>query len=180
MKLTQRLALYSLGGLIALGTVVELPHAKHFKQTSLVAKVDVATMTTEADLIVSGTVSKRLGTTRKTDQTGEDMVYTRWQIIPDQALKGQGNQPIIVWTAGGQYLTTVVDAEDQPTFVVGQRVLVFLQQLPDVNNAYRTVGEFQGKFSLSNTGSTAEATQDTTGESQSQVSLEATIHQHLK
>lgn len=180
MTLPYRISLYGALGVVALAAIIELPHAKHFTQSSLVAKVDVPTMTKDADVIMTGTVGQRLSTIRKTDSTGEDMVYTRWQITPDQVLKGQSNKPIIVWTAGGQYLTTIVDAEDQPTFVVGQHVLVFLQQFPGVKNVYRTVGEFQGKFSLSDSSKAAIATQDSTNDQQPQTALEATISENLK
>lgn len=174
-SLTKRITLYVIVGAIVGLAVVELPHAKRYTQHGLVERVDVPTMTKDADLAVIGVVKKRLGTTRQTDATGEDMVYTRWLIQPDRTIKGRASASVIVRTMGGRYGLTVVDVEDQPTFEVGEKVMLFLQSYPGWSSDYRVVGEFQGKFTLNGSGTGAKAVQAETDKQYSLGELEQAV-----
>lgn len=180
MTTNKRLPLIISIGMLAALAIVELPHAKHYRQTALVEQLDVTAMSARANAVVTGTVTKQLGTIREMDATGEDMVYTRWRITPDKQLKGSMNKPFIVRTLGGQYLTTIVDAEDQPTFSIGERIIVFLQQIPEWKGDYRVVGEFQGKFKLEDRNGQQIAIQSETKKEQPENDLEQTVNATLK
>jgi len=147
-KIIIRLSIITLVGVIALLAILELPHAGRSTSHGIVAKMELPDLTREADEILIGKVIKKINTFRETGVDGQEMVYTRWLIEPTKKLKGQGQQPIIVRVMGGRYGLTIVEAEDAPSFSVGEKVLVFLSPLPDTTNEYWIRGEFQGKFKI--------------------------------
>lgn len=148
-------------GLLAIMAVYELPKSGNIKYAPLVVKMSVSELTTNAAEIIEGTVVKELGTTREADPNdGQEMVYTRYQIKVDNKLKGTLGSEVVVRVAGGRYLTTEVDAEDQPTLEVGEKIIAFLNKVSDTNNDYIVTGGFQGSFEVNG----SEAVQDETEE----------------
>lgn len=148
MTRNTRLLIYSILGFVAIGAVLELPHTTMYKQSLTIEKLDLPALQQRADTVVRGTVVKKMGTMREVDATGEDMVYTRWQIQINKKYKGRPEGKIIVRTMGGQYLSTIVEAEDQPDLSVKEQVFLFLQAVPGWKGDYRIVGEFQGTYKI--------------------------------
>lgn len=170
MKKIRTIALVCVGMILVTAAIFELPHMKSITQAPLVEQMTVEQMTREASVIVEATVAERLGTIREEDASGDDAVYTRYALEPTNFLKGSSDK-LVVRVLGGRYLTTVVDAEDQPMYEVGQKALVFLTAPSNWQGDFRTVGEFQGKFTIDGTN----ATQDESGDSFTLAELEKTI-----
>lgn len=163
-----------IGITVAVGLLaIELPHAGMSNRDLLVAQIPVERLDNEAQLVVQGAVTKRLGTVREVDETGDEMVYTRWQIKPENTYKGRHQRTVVVRTLGGQFLTTVVEVDDQPRFTVGERVMVYLLEVPNWKGDFRTVGEFQGKFELAGAAADADAIQSGTKKKFKKSELEA-------
>lgn len=177
MTTRQRLPLLILGALLTGGAIIELPHAQRTVVSQVVRVMNIQTMAKEAELVITGKVVGNLGTLRDIGPAGEDMVFTRWRIRPEKELKRATTNEIVVRTLGGQYLTTIIDVEDQPTFTVGERVTLFLRQPADWKGDYRTVGEFQGKFRLEEKNGKRVAIQSETNKEQSLGELEQTVQQ---
>lgn len=127
---------------------LELPHAKRLSIDPVVIAMTTPELAAEADAVVEGTVQRRLGTVRETDASGSEMVYTRWLVRPERVDKGAPGSAVVLRTLGGQYLSTIVEVDDQPTLEAGERALLFLKHIPEWKGDYRAVGEFQGKFRL--------------------------------
>lgn len=171
----KRLSLVALVTLVVGVAAIELPHAGKTTHDLLVVEVPIETLGKEADVVISGTVLKQLGTIREIDATGNEMVYTRWSIKPEKELKGKAGKSIVVRTLGGQFLTTIVEVDDQPTFTVGERVILYARSVPEWKGDLRTVGEFQGKFSITGTAGSETAVQAETTERRSLQQLETEV-----
>lgn len=77
-------------------------------------------------------------------------IHTRVLISPTEVLKGdKGLGTVLVKTIGGQVGNTVAEVSGAPKFVVGERVLVFLEPRKD-GDGYLTLGFYQGKFKVFN------------------------------
>jgi len=177
--MNKRILLYIIIAVISGAAITELPHTKHYQQDALVERLDTTSLSQRSAVIFTGTVTKKLGTIREQDATGEDMVYSRWLIQPDRTLKGASNRTVVVRTLGGQYLTTIVEVEDQPKFSAGEKVLLFLQQPEDWKGDFRTVGEFQGKYSLNSSSGQTVTIQAETGKKQPLSEVESDVAQAL-
>ena len=149
MTIVKRLTIIGAAGVVIGCAILELPHTRVSKVSPMVAKVSLAEMTSKADVVVQGVISKNLGTFRQMGPAGDDMVYTKWLVTPEKFLKGK-SQPITVLVLGGQYLTTSITVEDQPTFAVGDHVVLALTKFPGNSKYYRIEGEFQGAYTVSN------------------------------
>ncbi len=167
-------AIVAVAALLALGGR-ELYYARSITYSPLLAHLSDAQLSKEASLVVTGTVERELGAVRLTDIAGELMVYTRWQIRPDRALKGQLPASLIVRTEGGRVGLTQVIAEDSVTLTKGEQVLLYLQ--PDTASSdLRVVGSLQGHFTLAqDPAGTLRATRQSTNEARSLTDLEALL-----
>lgn len=125
----------------------ELYYARHVTQRSLQIKLNGTALAKNSSAIITGTVEKSLGAKRFTDENGEIMVNTRWQIKVDKNFKGSLPASIVVQTPGGRYGLTEVIVEDAPQLATGDKVLLYLQPYDNTSD-YQVTGQFQGRFSL--------------------------------
>jgi len=104
-------------------------------------KMEVEDLTEEADVILIGKV------TEITTHGGERMIYRRVEVEVERYLKNPLDSPeVFIRVLGGQIGETGVWVEDQPSFDVGERVLVFIYE--ESGGAYQVVGGPQGKYTL--------------------------------
>ncbi len=108
----------------------ELYYARSFDQVILPASVSFDEMVQKAEVIVRGSVTKKLGSQR-TIENGEVMVYTRWQLNVEQAYKGNPGRMIKLKTVGGRYGLTEVRVEGAAKITLGKPVVLFLSKQND-------------------------------------------------
>jgi len=153
MKLSQRLSIIFAGGLLLGVIVLEAPHTGRTTISPILKHMTLEEMTQEADLVVRGTITKKIGTFRQTGPAGNDMVYTKWSFSADEFLKGT-SQPITVVTPGGQYGTTIVEFEDMAQLPLRQPLVLALYQMEQRPGYYRIEGESQGAYAVENNSTT--------------------------
>ncbi len=104
---------------------------------SIVIALDLEELTVEADRIVVGTV-----VWAEPIRIGNGMIRTRHRIQVEQDLRGSGDHEIIVETLGGQVGGLAMRVAGAPSFVLGDRAVVFVRE--DGNAIFHPVGVAQG------------------------------------
>ena len=104
---------------------------------SVVIALDLQELTAEADRIVVGRV-----VWVEPIRTGNGMIRTRYRIRVEQDLRGSGDREIIVETMGGRIGRLAMRVEGAPSFVLGDRAVVFVRGSGDA--IFRPVGMAQG------------------------------------
>lgn len=106
-------------------------------------RMEVPTLVEHSDSVVIGSV-----TTISSKQEPDGRVYTTITLHIDESLKGQKRQTLTIRQLGGRDLeadiATVVPG--MPQFEENERVLLFLQDLPDQSSLI--TGMAQGKFRI--------------------------------
>lgn len=172
MKTSHRLSIILSSGLILGLVVLEAPHTGRMTISPIVRHETLEEMTQNADLVVRGTVTKKLGTFRQAGPAGDDMVYTKWAFTPEVFLKGK-QQPITIVTPGGQYATTIVEFEDMAKLPMNQSLVVALKGMSEHKGYFRIEGESQGAYAVDAT--TGVVRQLLTNETVSMESIEHSI-----
>jgi hypothetical protein len=100
---------------------------------------DIPEMTTQADLVVRGTVGRAAGR-----WVGKRIV-TEVTVRVDASLKGAAASEVTLYVPGGIADGIGMAVSGAPTFAVGEEVVVFLRQK---SGAYDVIGLGQGKYSI--------------------------------
>ena len=101
--------------------------------------MDIEDLTREASVILIGNV------TAITTHGGEGMIYREVEIDVERYLKNPLNSSeVFIEVLGGEMGEIGLWVEDQPSFEINERVLVFLRD----GGAYQVVGGPQGKYTL--------------------------------
>jgi len=85
-----------------------------------------------------------------------EVTFTDVTIRVDGVLKGSAVKQVTVQVLGGEIGTAVERCPDSPRFTKGEKVLVFLREY---HGALWTTGWLQGKYTLSDDGSTVKGVQ---------------------
>ncbi|MFH2097398.1 MAG: hypothetical protein ABII24_02545 [bacterium] len=125
----------------------ELFYFQSIHRSSLMVKMELPELIESSAVIVRGTVTDTIGTSRYYDDAGELVVGTRWKLVETESLKGDAPESLIVRTLGGRSGLTEMLVEDEVEFTPGETALVFLEIDPDSED-YRVVGNFQGHFTI--------------------------------
>ena len=125
----------------------ELFYLQSIHRSSLMVKMELPELIESSAVIVKGTVTDSIGTSRYYDDAGELVVGTRWNLEVTESLKGNAPESLTVRTLGGRYGLTEMWVEDEVEFVPGETTLVFLEIDPDSED-YRVIGNFQGHFTI--------------------------------
>lgn len=104
---------------------------------SVVIALDLQELTAEADRIVVGQV-----VWAEPIRIANGMIRTRYRVQVEQDLRGSGDREIIVETLGGQIGRLAMRVEGAPSFLLGDRAVVFVRE--DGNAIFQPVGMAQG------------------------------------
>ena len=103
-------------------------------------KLTIEELTARADSILIGEV-----TDITCYQEDEGNIYTLVTLAVEQTIKGETGEEVVIRVAGGKVNGQVLWVEDAPSFQLGERVVVFLEE---DDGGFGVVGWFQGKFSI--------------------------------
>ena len=78
---------------------------------------------------------------------GKGNIYTLVSISVEQTIKGESEEEVAIRIPGGEMNGQMLWVEDAPSFQLGERAVVFLEEGEGVLSI---VGGFQGKFSIDN------------------------------
>jgi hypothetical protein len=111
---------------------------------TVVVRLEIEELAPLSDLVVVGKVTK-IESTWNQEQT---KIYTKVWIQTEEVLKGPNQlEPVLVKTLGGEVDGVNANFVGAPSFVRGERVLLFLELRTD-GEGYLTVGMYQGKYRL--------------------------------
>ena len=109
---------------------------------ALVEQLTLDELAAKADSILVGEVT---GITCY--QEGEGNIYTLVTLSVEQAIKGATQGDVVVKLSGGEVDGLGLWVEDVPSFQLGERAVVFLE---DMEDAFGLCGWYQGKFTVEN------------------------------
>lgn len=115
-----------LTALLSVGALYVLSQAQTIIHSGTMVEIGVPELTLRAKSVVVGTVADKLPSRKSVDRQGDPIIYTDWVVEVQRMVKGEAAERITVRTLGGRVGLTEMVAEDQPTFQVGERVLLFL------------------------------------------------------
>jgi len=127
-------------GTVGCGLEAETPNQPSRSSGGLVEKLTIDELAVRADSILIGEV-----TDSTCYQEGEGNIYTQVTLSVEQTIKGETEEEVVIRVAGGEVNGQVLWVEDAPSFQLGERVVVFLEEDDGV---FGVVGWFQGKFSI--------------------------------
>jgi hypothetical protein len=122
----------------------------------LLEEETIASLTEKAETVVIGVVEEQLPSQQSQDKiTGETVFYTDWVLAVEETIKiPLASDRIIIRTLGGTVDQTTMIVDASPSFVVGEKVVLFLSKqaggyfdLPE--NHYTVQGWIQGKYTIS-------------------------------
>lgn len=110
---------------------------------AIMIKMSTADLVGHASLIIAGKVEET--TALPPDEVG--MIYTDVKVRVNDVVHGATTDDVItVRVMGGEYGDLGVAVEDQPTFTVGENVILFLA--PAEGGRYICPDAFQGKYTV--------------------------------
>jgi hypothetical protein len=132
-------------GIILAGLVTTVRGTQFVISTALVPDLTLADLTRYADVIVTANAtgqSKQVREPQGIERSPTVLTHTTFRVLNRH--KGSAGSEIALTTRGGKMQGVVHIAEDEPTYNVGDRVILFLRTEPD--GSYSTVGAYQGSF----------------------------------
>lgn len=110
-----------------------------------ILRMDVPTLVEHSDAVVIGSITNIVS---KVEDDGR--VYSTITLKVDEALKGQEQQTLTLRQVGGRDLEADIAtvAPGMPQFEEHERVLLFLQRLPEQSESLAVTGMAQGKFRI--------------------------------
>lgn len=106
----------------------------------LVEKLTIEELTGRADSILVGEV-----TDITCYQEDEGNIYTQVIVCVEQTIKGEAQGEVVIRVPGGEVDGLTLWVEDTPSFRLGERAVVFLEEGEGI---FSVVGGFQGKFTI--------------------------------
>ena len=110
---------------------------------ALVEQLNLEELTAKADAILVGEV-----TDIAYYEEGKGDIYTMVTLSVEQTIKGESEGEVTIKVPGGEVDGLQLWVEDVPSFQLGERAFVFLEE---ADNALRVSGWYQGKFTVENT-----------------------------
>jgi hypothetical protein len=112
----------------------------HVCSATVIPSVSFEDLVAKSDQIVSGTV------TRSWTSWGPEhkLIWTRYEIRVEDAIKGAKDQTVVVSEPGGSLEGMGMSVEGAVPYAIGEQVTLFLHRYPSGDK--RTVGWLQGKF----------------------------------
>ena len=107
----------------------------------LIEQLTLDDLAARADFIVIGEI-----THITCHEEGKGNIYTLITLSVEQTVKGKSEGEMVIRVAGGELDGTNLVVEDAPSFQIGERAVLFLEERED--NNFSVVGGFQGKFSI--------------------------------
>lgn len=158
-KLILPISLLTILAIIITGVVFFIPKEKKVNLSLLVVDQDVTSLTKDSVAIAIGTIKDILPSSLGMDNSGNRIVFTDYVLIVKNTIKGNVDEEVKIRIIGGSVgegkNKFSVFAEDEPDFVRGEEVLVFLSKnsggffdLPV--DYYAVKGSFQGKYQIIN------------------------------
>jgi len=131
-------------GIIFVGLVANVMSTKFVRTTETVPAMTVSDLTRFADVIVTARVISQSNEVLQPlgDRIPTVLTHTTLSVLSRH--KGTPASEIVVTTRGGRNGDVLQVAESEPTFSVGDRVIVFLFMTRD--GTYAPVGAYQGAF----------------------------------
>lgn len=156
-KLLLPISLFTALVIIGMGVIFFVPKERKVNLDLLVVDKDIAALTKDSVVIVSGTIKEALPSQDVVDKFGDRIVFTDYVLIVEDIIKGNVGKEIKIRTIGGSVgegkNKFSIFAEDEPDFIKGEKVLVFLSKnsggffdLPA--DYYSIEGRFQGKYQI--------------------------------
>jgi len=136
------LCLLVVSGTVGCGPGAETPNIPSQSTEGLVEKLTIEGLTGRADSILIGEVTDI--TCYKED---EGNIYTQVILRVEQTIKGETQGEVVIRVPGGEVDGLRLWVEDAPSFQLGERAVVFLEEGEGIFNV---VGGFQGKFTIDN------------------------------
>lgn len=158
-KLTLSISLLIILTIVIIGTIFFIPQGKTVKIDLLMEEEDNIALTKNSAGIVIGDIKDVLPSRLGTDSFGDRIVFTDYVLLVKDIIKGNVSNEINIRIIGGSVgegkSKFGVFAEDEPDFVKGEKVMVFLSKnsggffdLPA--DYYAIEGRFQGKYQIVN------------------------------
>lgn len=126
--------------MVGCGPEAEAPNPPSQSGAGIVEKLTVEELTDRADSILIGRV-----TDIACYHEGEGNIYTQVTLSVEQTIKGEVKETVNVRVPGGELNGQTLWVEDAPSFQMGERVVVFLEER---EGTFTVVGGFQGKFTI--------------------------------
>jgi hypothetical protein len=130
--------------LVLTGVVYRAANTTFVHTSEAVPAMTVDAMTRNATVIVTANVTGQSAELRQGSQRAAPAVLTHTAFAVLSQHKGAASAQIVVTTLGGRLPGVTHIAEDEPTYALGDRVILFLGTAPD--GSYYLVGAFQGSF----------------------------------
>jgi len=118
----------------------EAPNPPSQSGVGIVEKLTIEELTDRADSILVGEV-----TDIDCHQEGEGNIYTLVTLSVEQTIRGETKEAVSVRVPGGELDGQTLWVEDSPSFQMGERAAVFLEEHEGI---FTVVGGFQGKFTI--------------------------------
>ena len=118
----------------------QAPSLPRQSAAGIVEKLTVEQLAARADSILVGKV-----TNIACYQEDKGNIYTLVTLSMEQTIKGETKEAVNVRIPGGELNRQAMWVEDAPSFQLGERVVIFLEEREGIFNV---VGGFQGKFSI--------------------------------
>ena len=134
------LCLLLVTGIIGCGPNPQTPTPLSQSSAGLVVKLSIEEMTTMAQSILVGNVTHIANY-----QGDKGYIYTQITLSVEQTIKGETRGGVIITVPGGEVNGHKMLVEDAPSFQLGERAMVFLEE-PD--GTFVVVGGFQGKYTI--------------------------------
>jgi hypothetical protein len=158
-KLILPISLLAILAIVITGVVFFIPKEKKVNLSLLVVDQDITSLTKDSVAIAIGTIKDILPSRLGMDNSGNRIVFTDYVLLVKNTIKGNVDEEVKIRIIGGSVgegkNKFSVFAEDEPDFVKGEEILVFLSKnsggffdLPV--DHYAVEGRFQGKYQIIN------------------------------
>lgn len=116
--------------------------------SSVMVQLELDELIKSSDVILTGTVTD-IGPVYRGTWQNTQLIFTDVVVEASQLLYGQTSESLVIQTRGGKIDGSVIIAEDEPEFRLGEETLLFLKHNPDLDS-FVVTGTLQGKWSYEN------------------------------
>ncbi|MFA5107190.1 MAG: hypothetical protein WC497_02570 [Patescibacteria group bacterium] len=147
----KRTIIIGLAGVFIIGSLIAIIALRGDKPTTSVSKLEVtltpADLAKESQIVLTGRfISSNVREVFEKD-TGEKMIYTDWQVEPQEVWKGTASKKLIVSILGGENgnLVVIADTQGGQNLKPGDERLLYLYYRDDLQ-AYTPLSTMQAIF----------------------------------
>lgn len=116
--------------------------------SSVMVQLELDELIKSSDVILTGTVTG-IGPVYRGTWQNTQLIFTDVVVEASQLLYGQTSESLVIQTRGGRIDGSVIIAEDEPEFRLGEEALLFLRHNSDLGS-FIVTGTLQGKWSCEN------------------------------